>query len=51
MVRDFKRIFYNLNNREAMDEEIIDNLKDKLGEELLQKLIEELRPENPVESV
>jgi hypothetical protein len=51
MVRDFKRIFYNLNNREAMDEEIIDNLKDKLGEELLQKLIEELRPENPGESV
>jgi hypothetical protein len=51
MVRDFKRIFYNLNNREAMDEEIIDNLKDKLGEELLQKLIEEIRPENPQEVV
>jgi hypothetical protein len=51
MVRDFKRIFYNLNNREAMDEEIIDNLKDKLGEELLQKLIEELRPENPQDAV
>lgn len=51
MVRDFKRIFYNLNNREAMEEEIIDNLKDKLGEELLQKLIEELRSENPQESV
>jgi hypothetical protein len=51
MVRDFKRIFYNLNNREAMDEEIIDNLKDKIGEELLQKLIEELRPENTNESV
>jgi hypothetical protein len=50
MVRDFKRIFYNLNNREAMDEEIIDNLKDKLGEELLQKLIEELRPETPQEA-
>jgi hypothetical protein len=51
MVRDFKRIFYNLNNRDAMDEEIIDNLKDKLDEEILRKLIDELRDINPQEIV
>jgi len=44
-VRDFKRTFFNLNNREAMEEEIIDNLKDKIDEKLLKKLIEELTPE------
>ena len=51
MVRDFKRIFFNLNNREAMDEEIIDNLRDKMSEDILLKLIEELRKENPLEIV
>lgn len=45
IVRDFKRTFFNLNNREAMEEEIIDNLKDKINELLLQKLIDELRLE------
>lgn len=51
MIRDFKRIFFNLNNREAMENEIIDNLKDKLNENILQKLIEELRKETPQEEV
>ena len=45
MVRDFKRIFFNLNNREAMDDEIIDNLKDKMEEAVLKKIIESLRSE------
>lgn len=47
-IRDFKRTFFNLNNREAMEEEIIDNLKDKIDERLLQKLIEELSLEEIV---
>jgi len=50
MVRDFKRIFFNLNNREAMEEEIMDNLKDKMEEDVLEKLIEELRDEKPEDS-
>lgn len=48
IIRDFKRTFFNLNNREAMEEEIIDNLKDKIDEKLLQKLIEELSLEEIV---
>lgn len=48
LVRDFKSIFYNLNNREAMDEEIIDNLKSKIEESILQKIIEELKFEDIV---
>jgi len=51
IVRDFKRIFFNLNNREAMDDEIIDNLKDKLNEDILQIIIEELRDVSPQENV
>uniref|UniRef100_A0A6C0BA75 SMODS and SLOG-associating 2TM effector domain-containing protein n=1 Tax=viral metagenome TaxID=1070528 RepID=A0A6C0BA75_9ZZZZ len=47
-LRDFKRTFFNLNNREAMEEEIIDNLKDKIEEELLKKLIEEFKSEEIV---
>jgi len=47
-LRDFKRTFFNLNNREAMEEEIIDNLKDKIDEELLKKLIEEFESEEIV---
>lgn len=47
-LRDFKRTFFNLNNREAMKDEIIDNLKDKIEEELLKKLIEEFESEEIV---
>ena len=47
MVRDFKRIFFDLNNREAMDDEIIDNLKDKMSEDMLRRFIEELRKDSP----
>ena len=47
-LRDFKRTFFNLNNREAMEDEIIDNLKDKIEEELLKKLIEEFESEEIV---
>jgi hypothetical protein len=41
LVKEFKRTFFNLNNREAMDSEIIDNLKDKMELSVLQNIIEE----------
>jgi hypothetical protein len=39
LVKDFKRTFFNLNNREPMDSEIIDNLKDKIELSVLQNII------------
>jgi hypothetical protein len=44
IVSDFITLFYNLNNRVPMDTEIIDNLKDKIDFEIIQKIIEENRP-------
>jgi hypothetical protein len=43
MVRDFKQSFYNYNHREATDNEIIDNLQDKLSPEDLKKYIEQAK--------
>jgi len=42
-VRDFKSVFYKLNNRAPMDTEIIDNLKDKIELTVLTKIIDEIR--------
>ena len=39
-VSDFKKVFYNLNNRPPMDSEIIDNLKDKIELSTLLQIIE-----------
>jgi hypothetical protein len=39
-VSEFKKIFYNLNNRQPMDSEIIDNLKDKIELSTLLQIIE-----------
>jgi hypothetical protein len=39
-VSEFKKVFYNLNNREPMDSEIIDNLKDKVELSTLLQIIE-----------
>jgi len=39
-VSDFKKVFYNLNNREPMESEIIDNLKDKIELSTLLQIIE-----------
>jgi hypothetical protein len=39
-VSEFKKIFYNLNNRPPMDSEIIDNLKDKVELSTLLQIIE-----------
>jgi hypothetical protein len=41
LVKDFVELFYKLNNREPMETEIIDNLKDKIDIEILKKIIED----------
>ena len=41
MVKDFIVLFNDLNNREPMDSEIIDNLRDKIDIAILQKIIDE----------
>ena len=38
---DFTTTFYNLNNRQPMETEIIDNLKDKIEITALKKIIED----------
>jgi hypothetical protein len=48
LVKDFKKTFYNLNNREPMDTEIIDNLKDKIELSILTKIIDDLKAKEPV---
>jgi hypothetical protein len=45
LVKEFKKTFFNLNNRVPMDSEIIDNLKDKIELSVLTKLIEDLKSE------
>ena len=40
-VYDFINLFINLNNREPMESEIIDNLKEKINPEIIKKIIEE----------
>jgi len=47
LVKEFKRTFYNLNNREPMDGEIIDNLKDKIELPVLTKIIDDLKSNDP----
>ena len=39
-VQEFKQSFYDLNNREPMDNEIIDNLHEKIEISILQKIID-----------
>ena len=42
-VLTFKRTFYDINNRDALESEIIDNLKDKIDVPLLLKTIDHLK--------
>ena len=42
MVIDFKKSFYNINNREPLDSEISDNLKDKIDINILSSIIDDL---------
>jgi hypothetical protein len=46
MVNDFKKVFFNLNQREPLDQEIIDNLGDKIDINTLNKLIEDSKTNN-----
>jgi len=43
LIKEFKKTFYNLNNREPMDSEIIDNLRDKIDLSILTKIIDDLK--------
>ena len=47
-VKDFIVSFNNLNNREPMESEIIDNLKDKMDIKILEKIIEQTKTKNSV---
>jgi len=51
MVADFKTVFYNLNGREALDGEIIDNLKDKMELNTLTFIIDKLKNEFPLRDI
>jgi hypothetical protein len=46
IVFSFKRTFYDINNREALESEIIDNLKDKIDISILIKVIEQINKNN-----
>ena len=43
LVIDFKKSFYNINNREPLDSEIYDNLKDKIDANVLNNIIDDLK--------
>ena len=45
-INNFKLTFFNLNNREPFDEEIIDNLKDKIELSSLIKSLEQIKKQN-----
>ena len=45
-ILSFKRTFYDINNREALESEIIDNLKDKIDISILIKVIEQINKNN-----
>lgn len=40
-INDFIKLFTDLNNREPMDSEIIDNLKEKIDPDIIKKLLDE----------
>lgn len=42
IISNFKQTFFDINNREALDSEIIDNLKDKIELSILLKTIEKI---------
>ena len=42
-ISEFKKIFYNLNNREPLDQEIIDNLSDKIEIDIIKRIIDETK--------
>ena len=50
-ILDFQKTFYNINNREPLDSEIYDNLKDKLDASIITKSIEIIKKNKPSEIV
>jgi hypothetical protein len=48
VVDDFRSLFVQLNNREPMENEIIDNLKNNIALDVLQKIIEDHKIEHAV---
>jgi len=50
-VKEFKKTFFNLNNRDPMDSEIIDNLKDKMELSVLQNIIDEQRNQEKIDVI
>jgi hypothetical protein len=46
IVNDFIKLFISLNNREPMETEIIDNLKEKIEPNIIKKIIEECKTES-----
>jgi hypothetical protein len=47
-VSEFKKIFFNLNQREPLDQEIIDNLSDKIDINILKKIIDDVKIDDSV---
>ena len=45
-ILNFQKIFHDINNREPLDDEIIDNLKDKIEITILTKTLETVRKNN-----
>ena len=50
-VVEFKKIFMNLHQREPLDQEIIDNLSDKMDITILKKIIDENKVSEPLNKV
>jgi len=48
IVNNFKQTFFNLNNREPLNDEIIDNLKDKIDIASLTKILENINKHSSV---
>jgi hypothetical protein len=47
LVKDFKKGFFDINNREPIEDEIIDNLKDKMDLVILKRNIDKLKEHYP----
>ena len=50
-VNDFIEVFTNLNNREPMENEILDNLKDKIDIIIIKKILDENKTTNLNQSI
>jgi hypothetical protein len=50
-ILSFKRTFYDINNRDALDSEIIDNLKDKIEMQMLLKTMEQVKKISETSSI